>query len=137
VYNLPTGRQVSNHVHFIGRAEEGFELSNILRDFKRHTSKAVLKAIEDNPRESRKEWMLSIFKKSGEHNSNNVKYHFWRQDNKPIEITSNKVIDIKLNYIHNNPVEEGIVVRPEDYKYSSAIDYAGAVGELSNISVLK
>jgi len=29
----------------------------------------------------------------------------------------------KLNYIHNNPVETGIVVKPEEYLYSSARDY--------------
>jgi len=29
----------------------------------------------------------------------------------------------KLNYIHNNPVNAGLVRRPEDYKYSSAINY--------------
>jgi hypothetical protein len=30
------------------------------------------------------------------------------------------VIQQKIEYIHNNPVEEGFVFRPEDYKYSSA-----------------
>ena len=29
-----------------------------------------------------------------------------------------------LNYIHYNPVEAGLVTRPEDYLYSSARDYA-------------
>jgi hypothetical protein len=35
------------------------------------------------------------------------------------------LIDEKINYIHNNPVEEGFVFRAEDYVYSSALDYAG------------
>ena len=30
----------------------------------------------------------------------------------------------KLNYIHNNPVFDGIVRRAEDYRYSSAGNYA-------------
>jgi hypothetical protein len=29
----------------------------------------------------------------------------------------------KISYIHNNPVEKGIIERPEDYKYSSARNY--------------
>jgi len=29
----------------------------------------------------------------------------------------------KLDYIHNNPVEAGIVDKPEEYLYSSARDY--------------
>ena len=38
--------------------------------------------------------------------------------------------DQKLNYIHNNPVTAELVNRPEDYRYSSAIDYAGSPGLL-------
>lgn len=53
---------------------------------------------------------------------------FWRADNKPIELWSNATIDQKLNYIHQNPVEEGLVFRAEDYVYSSASDYAGGHG---------
>ena len=30
----------------------------------------------------------------------------------------------KINYIHQNPVVSGIVSRPEEYRLSSAIDYA-------------
>jgi REP element-mobilizing transposase RayT len=30
---------MTNHIHLICRAKEGFELSDILRDFKRHTAK--------------------------------------------------------------------------------------------------
>lgn len=31
----------------------------------------------------------------------------------------------KLYYIHNNPVRRGIVEKPEDNLYSSAINYTG------------
>ncbi len=55
----------------------------------------------------------------------------------PIELWSNKVIGEKLNYIHYNPVEEGLVFRPEDYVYSSAIDYSGEKGVLDGVIVVK
>ncbi|MBX9850514.1 MAG: hypothetical protein K2X86_02015 [Cytophagaceae bacterium] len=32
----------------------------------------------------------------------------------------NGVIDQKIDYIHNNPVEAGIVINAESYVYSSA-----------------
>ena len=35
-----------NHIHLIASAKEGFLLSDILRDFKKHTSKAIVAAIE-------------------------------------------------------------------------------------------
>ena len=34
----------------------------------------------------------------------------------------------KLNYIHYNPVKEGIMEKPEDYLYSSVRDYYGMKG---------
>ncbi len=120
---------MTNHVHLIAKAKEGYELSGIIRDFKKYTSKRVLKAIEENLQESRKEWMLRIFKKAGEYNSNNKTYQFWRQDNHPIELYKAETIQQKLDYIHNNPVEEGFVASPEDYLYSSARNYA----ELDNV----
>ena len=39
----------------------------------------------------------------------------------------------KLNYIHNNPVRQEIVSRPEEYLYSSARNYAGEKGLLEVI----
>lgn len=38
------------------------------------------------------------------------------------------MIDQRLNYIHNNPVEAGIVENAVDYLYSSAKDYSGKQG---------
>jgi hypothetical protein len=71
-----------------------------------------------------------------EKKSSNVKqYQLWRHDNKPTKLWSNKVIDEKLNYIHNNLVEEGLVFRAEHYVYSSAIDYAGEKGLLNIVLI--
>lgn len=120
---------MSNHVHLICSSKTN-DLSGTIRDLKRHTSKEILKTIENNIQESRKEWMLAIFKKAGTYNSNNANYQFWRQDNKPIELFSNEVIQQKVDYIHNNPVVEGYVENPQDYVYSSAISYADGKGLL-------
>ncbi len=116
---------MTNHIHLIISTREGYDLADIIRDMKKYTSKQLIKAIRENPKESRKKWMLGIFHKAGESNSNNKYYQFWRQDNRPIEIYSNAAIDQKLNYLHNNPVKAGFVENPEDYVYSSAKDYAG------------
>ncbi|MBC7948795.1 MAG: transposase [Chitinophagaceae bacterium] len=113
---------MSNHLHLIGSAKNK-NLSDILRDFKKFTSKEIVKAIEVNPKESRGDWMLRIFREEGQRNSRNVSYQFWRQENHPIELYSSAFIFQKMNYIHNNPVEAGIVERPEHYLYTSAKDY--------------
>jgi putative transposase len=114
---------LTNHVHLIARAKEGFLLQDIIRDFKKYTSRVLLKAVLENTGESRKEWMLKIFGEAGKRNSNNVEYQFWRQDNHPIEVWSEDVINQKLLYLHNNPIIEGYVDKAEEYLYSSARDY--------------
>ena len=95
--------------------------SGYSKRFQEFSCKAVIKAIKENYEESRKEWLLKQLEtKEG--------YSLWRGDNKPIELWSNAVITQKLNYIHQNPVEEGLVFKAEDYMYSSAYDYTGENG---------
>jgi len=64
---------MSNHLHLILSAKNN-DLSNLLRDFKKFTSKEILSAIEANQRESRRNWMLSIFRDAGQKNSRNKNY---------------------------------------------------------------
>jgi hypothetical protein len=90
--------------------------------------RGMVKIIEENPKESRKEWMLNSFKKAGLNNSNNTKNQFWQQHNQPIEVWSNDVIEQKKNYIHQNPVKAGFVENDYEYLYSSARDYAEIKG---------
>ena len=73
---------MSNHVHLIISAEEN-NVSDVLGDVKKYTSKKIIKAIKEHPGESRREWMLKIFKEAGEQNSRNDSYQFWIQDNQP------------------------------------------------------
>lgn len=119
---------MSNHMHLICSEKEGFCLSDILRDFKKFTSSTIIKMIKENKSESRRNWMLWIFKSQGEKNRKNTNNQFWRQNNKPKELVSNKFMDEKLNYIHENPVDAGVVNRPEDYVWSSARNYCGEQG---------
>ena len=126
---------MSNHIHLIiGRRRNADSFSAIIRDFKKYTAMNIIKAIRENPAESRKEWLLEMFERAGEANGNNVRFQFWQQDNHSIELEGNW-IDQKLEYVHNNPVEAGLVREPEDYRYSSASNYAGIGGEMKVISV--
>ncbi|WP_299332892.1 transposase [uncultured Psychroserpens sp.] len=120
---------MSSHIHLLCKAKEGFVLSDIMRDFKKHTSKRIIETIINHP-ESRREWLLGYFQKSCEHLKRNQKYKVW-QDGYHAEVCrTNTFIQQKLRYIHNNPVKERIVEKPEDYLYSSARNYAGLDSEL-------
>ena len=123
-----------SHVHFIFRTVDN-KPELVLGRFKEYTSKSLIKAISENSKESRKEWMLWMFARAGSKSSNVSKNQFWQHDNRPIELWSAEVIEQKADYLHNNPVAAGFVNEPHEWRYSSAIDYSGGKG-LIEISYL-
>ena len=126
---------MTSHIHLIiGSATN--TLSDIMRDMKKHTSSKIKDAVDSNFKESRKEWMMDLFRNAGKANSNNDNFQFWQQDNHPIQLITPKFTHQKLDYIHNNPVVEGIVDKPEDYLYSSARDYYGTGKGLLDIILI-
>ena len=117
---------MSNHIHIILSSDKE-ELSNTIRDLKRHISKTIIKFIEVC-NESRKEWMLKIFEKAASKHKRNDNYQVWTHKNHAELIYSNKFLQEKIDYIHFNPVRAGIVENPEEYIYSSAVNYSGKKG---------
>ena len=113
---------MTNHVHLIMSSQIN-KIEHIVRDIKKFTSKQIIKAIQEHPGESRKEWMLNIFSFTGRHNNDNKDFQFWKQDYHPIELNNNEKLKQRLDYLHENPVRAGLVWEPWHYKYSSAIDY--------------
>jgi len=120
---------MTNHLHLIAAGKENgqFTLSDILRDFKKYTSKAIIEKIKEIP-ESRRKWLLDRFEFAGRYNKKIEFYKFWQDGNEPKEIYSAEFLQQKLAYIHQNPVRAGWVNEPQHYKYSSAIDYTGEKG---------
>jgi REP element-mobilizing transposase RayT len=57
---------MTNHVHLLFKATDGFVLSDIMLDFKKFTSKKIIQLIQEET-ESRREWMLDYFKKACKH----------------------------------------------------------------------
>ena len=124
---------MSSHMHLIARAKNE-NLSDVMRDFKKYTSGVLLKDYRIN-KESRRDWMLDIFKKGGSVQKKKSKNQLWQYNNHAEEVYSPKFTLTKIKYIHNNPVEAGLVSRPEDYFYSSAGDYADIEGPVK-VSVI-
>ena len=108
-----------SHMHLIASAKSGL-LTSILRDFKSYTAKSIIELIKQNPQESRKNWLLYLFEYYAKKNKHNSTYQFWQQNNHPIDLLSNKFIEEKVNYIHENPVKAQIVNEAQNYVYSSA-----------------
>jgi REP element-mobilizing transposase RayT len=112
---------MSNHIHILVKSQNN-NLSDVIRDFKRHTSKRIIETIGSED-ESRRDWLLMLFRYAAKGNNRNNQYQVWTHENHAEELFSNDFIEQKLDYIHNNPVRSGIVSKPEDYLYSSARNY--------------
>ena len=122
--NLHAWVIMSNHLHLIVSAKGEEKLADIIRDFKKYTSEQIIRAVEESQIESRREWMIYMFKRAGSNNENNKVYQFWVQDNHPIALMNVGMSDQKLEYLHQNPVRSGYVWSANEYKYSSSIDYS-------------
>lgn len=119
---------MSSHLHLIVSSKQN-KLEEILRDFKTFTSKAITQQLITG-NDSRKEWMLSIFKQEAGKIKRVNGYKVWQDGNHPVQLDTNKMLDERLNYLHQNPVEAGIVLYEANYVYSSSKDYANQKGLL-------
>lgn len=124
---------MSNHLHMIVSAGAGQTVAEIVRDFKKFTSKRILTELETDPQESRREWMLDRFRFAGANDKKITNYRFWQEGYHPEVIYLHDFYRQKLDYIHNNPVKQEVVARQEEYLYSSAVDYVGGKGLLEVI----
>jgi len=80
---------MTSHIHMIVGSNQN-NLSEIMRDMKRHTSQQLEGAIINHPQESRREWLLWMMQRAGKKNSNNTNFQLWQQDNHPIELNTTR-----------------------------------------------
>ena len=53
---------MTNHVHLIFKSTNNQKPELLLGDFKRFTSRSIVKAIQENPKEIRRKFLLDFFK---------------------------------------------------------------------------
>jgi len=112
-----------SHLHLIVRSNGKNELSSIIRDFKKFTSRKIIDQIIEEP-ESRRKWLLNKFAFAGKHLKAIRNYKFWQSGNHAKVIYSPAFFYNKLDYIHKNPFHDMIVSQEDDYLFSSARNYA-------------
>ena len=107
------------HVHLlIWPAEPLYDISEILSAIKQSVAKRALAYVQQHS---------PTFLTRMEDRQPNGKIHhrFWQRgggyDRNVIEPS---VVYQQIEYLHNNPVRRGLCERPEDWLWSSAVDYA-------------
>jgi putative transposase len=119
------------HLHLILWPNPGINLSDVLRDFKRYTSRAISTQLEADHRHHFLRIMAAA-KPTGK-GRETARYRVWQEGSHPEAIYSETFFRQKLEYTHNNPVEQGFVALPEHWLYSSARNYV--LGDHSIIEV--
>jgi len=112
---------MSTHIHAVLWPDDGINLSDVTRDFKRFTSKAISREAE---RQGAKELILSFKNARKENRAQDVStYQGWQEGSHPEAIYTEKFAKQKINYIHLNPVRAGMVKTADEWPYSSARAY--------------
>jgi REP element-mobilizing transposase RayT len=56
-----------------------------------------------------------------EHAGKDREHRFWQPTQHPVGIFSNGFWKQKMDYLHHNPCRKGLALRPEDWRFSSAL----------------
>ena len=109
-----------DHLHLIVSCGGGRSLPDIIRDFKRYTSRECTSLL----RTKRNDEILYIFRKAAVAMGNSQTFKVWQNGFHPIGLYTEPFLKQKLDYLHENPVRKAYVAKAEEWAYSSARNYA-------------
>ncbi len=105
-----------NHFHAIWQLHDGVDKSSFQRNLLKFTARNILKfmLMNENP-------LVGKLKVE----ATDRQYQVSKRNSVSIDIFPQNVFNQKLNYIHNNPIQDKwkLSATPEEYKYSSALFY--------------
>ncbi len=112
---------MTNHIHMIVSSSD-VELQDVIRDFKKHTSRQIIAAIKETG-ESRGEWILNKFSYEAKRNNRAKNYKVWQDGFHPVILDTGAKIKQRVKYTHENPVKAGFVFHERDWVQSSYRKY--------------
>jgi REP element-mobilizing transposase RayT len=107
---------LDNHFHAV---VSGPDIATTISRLKSYTARKIVeRAAEDG-----RDWLLNQFEHFRRRNRSSTEHQVWQEGFHPKAIVSDEIMQQKLTYIHNNPVERGLVSAPEHWRYSSAHEW--------------
>jgi REP element-mobilizing transposase RayT len=101
-----------DHLHVI--TDQPKPISEVLRVLKGITARRVIDYLKE------RNYSASLAKLQHAVRDRNYRYSLWQTEKNVYPIFSEGLFMQKVNYIHNNPVQAGMVERAIDYRWSSA-----------------
>ena len=115
-----------NHIHLVNLFEDGQDISDYMRDFKKFTSGEIRRKIEQDQRLE----LLNLLR----YIEREQKFKIWKDRFDDVYLDGINNIQTKINYIHQNPVRKGLVKYAVDYPYSSAEFYSNGEPSFLNVT---
>jgi REP element-mobilizing transposase RayT len=112
---------MENHLHCIVKCDN---LSTVIQSFKSYTARSII----DYYKEQNKTLILEKFRQNKLMHKVDSEYQVWQEGNHPEEITKDKMMQQRIEYIHNNPIRRGYVDEAYYWRYSSARNYEEKLG---------
>ncbi len=118
-----------NHIHLIWQIQDGFKRENIQMRFLKFTAQQMKFRLADTADIRLNNFLV---------NDKDRQYQFWERNSLSIDLWTSAVFDQKLDYIHNNPLQDKwkLADLSENYKYSSANFYATGYDEFELLTHL-
>jgi putative transposase len=108
-----------NHIHLIGRFSKEHPLSDVMRDFKRHTARQIIRQLMAEENTEKLGLLQSL------NQDNRQEYKVWEDGYDARDVFSQEFLSQKMEYIHFNPCRPkwNLAGTPEEYPWSSARYY--------------
>ena len=119
---------MENHIHLVISSPDP---GRHLRRFKSYTARQII----DRLTESRHRWTLGLLQ-TYKRDYKAQLHQFWQEGSHPKQMLTMEMLQQKLEYVHNNPVQRGYVDHPKDWRYSSARNYLDRDGLIKVTRVL-
>lgn len=110
-----------SHIHTILWPDDEINLSDVIRDFKRFTSKEISKEAK---RQGAAQFIKAFESSRLANRAQDIsQYQVWQEGSHPEAIFTERFAKQKMDYIHLNPVRAGLAKTAEAWPYSSARTY--------------
>lgn len=116
-----------NHIHLIWQIQDGYKQDIIQMRFLKFTAQQMKFKLKDTNDSRLNQFIV---------NAKDRQYQFWERNSLSIDVWTPAIFMQKLDYIHNNPLQEKWLLADcqEGYKYSSAKFYVSGNDEFSLIT---
>ncbi len=105
-----------NHMHILWLIDEKHKREDVQRDLLKFTAQQILFDLKANHPQVAAQFLV---------NEKDRNFLVWERNPRSIDLFTTQMIEQKLDYIHNNPLQEHwkLADTPEDYYWSSAAFY--------------